>query len=68
MSNSKISALTSATTPLAGTETLPIVQSSITTKVTVASLTAGRAVTTGILNVTSGTNAGTITFSATYFV
>jgi hypothetical protein len=42
MSNSKISALTSATTPLAGTETLPIVQSSATTKVLVANLTAGR--------------------------
>lgn len=44
MSNSKISALTSATTPLAGTEVLPIVQSSATTQVTVANLTAGRAV------------------------
>ena len=47
MANSKISALTSATTPLAGTETLPIVQSGATTKVTVANLTAGRSVTTG---------------------
>lgn len=44
MANSKISALTSATTPLAGTEVLPIVQSGATTKVTVANLTAGRAV------------------------
>jgi hypothetical protein len=44
MANTKISALTSATTPLAGTETLPVVQSSATTKVTVANLTAGRAV------------------------
>jgi len=51
MSNSKISALTSATTPLAGTETLPIVQSSATTKVTIANVTAGRAVST--LSVTS---------------
>ena len=42
MANSKISALTSATTPLAGTETLPIVQSSTTKQVTVANLTAGR--------------------------
>lgn len=33
MSNSKISALTSATTPLAGTEVLPIVQSGATVKV-----------------------------------
>ena len=42
MSNSKISALTSATTPLAGTETLPVVQSSTTKQVSVANLTAGR--------------------------
>ena len=35
MANSKISALTSATTPLAGTETLPIVQSGATVKATV---------------------------------
>jgi hypothetical protein len=47
MANSKISALTSATTPLAGTEILPIVQSGVTTNVTVANLTAGRSVTTG---------------------
>lgn len=38
---------------------MPIVQGGATTKVTVANLTAGRAVTTGILTVTSGTNAGT---------
>jgi hypothetical protein len=42
MSNNKISALTSATTPVAGTEVLPIVQSSVTKKVSVADLTAGR--------------------------
>ena len=47
MSNSKISALTSATTPLAGTETLPIVQGGAPTKqVSVANLTAGRNVST----------------------
>lgn len=45
MSNSKISALTSASTPLAGTEVLPIVQSSTTKQVSVANLTAGRAIT-----------------------
>ena len=43
MANSKISALTSATTPLAGTEVLPIVQSSATVKVSVDNLIAGRA-------------------------
>jgi len=44
MANSKISALTSATTPLAGTETLPIVQSGTTKQVSVANLTVGRIV------------------------
>jgi hypothetical protein len=39
MANTKISALTSATTPLAGTETLPIVQSGSTVKATVANIT-----------------------------
>jgi len=44
MANNKISALTSATTPLAGTETLPVVQSGTTKQVSVANLTAGRVV------------------------
>lgn len=44
MANQKISALTGATTPLAGTEVLPIVQSGTTKKVSVADLTAGRAI------------------------
>jgi len=44
MADLKISALTSATTPLAGTEVLPLVQSSTTKKVAVSDLTAGRAV------------------------
>jgi hypothetical protein len=39
MANRKISALTSATTPLAGTETLPIVQGGATVKATVANIT-----------------------------
>jgi len=42
MADKKISALTSATTPLAGTEVLPIVQASTTVKVAVSDLTAGR--------------------------
>jgi filamentous hemagglutinin len=65
MANIKISALTSATTPLAGTEVLPIVQSSATTKVSVANLTVGRAVsalsfasTTGARFATSSGNVG----------
>jgi hypothetical protein len=44
MADTKISALTAATTPLAGTEVLPIVQSGTTVKVPVSSLTSGRAV------------------------
>ena len=40
MADTKISALTSATTPLAGTEVLPIVQSSTTKKITASSLLA----------------------------
>jgi hypothetical protein len=42
MADTKISALTAATTPLAGTEVLPIVQSGVTVKVAVSNLTAGR--------------------------
>jgi hypothetical protein len=42
MADTKISALTSASTPLAGTEVLPIVQSGSTVKVAVSNLTAGR--------------------------
>jgi hypothetical protein len=61
MANSKISALTSASTPLAGTETLPIVQSGATVKVPTNDLTVRNiraAATTGILQV-SGPTAGT---------
>jgi hypothetical protein len=42
MADKKISALNSSTTPLAGTEELPIVQSGATTKVSVDNLTAGK--------------------------
>lgn len=44
MADKKISALTGATTPLAGTEVLPIVQGSATVKVSVDNLTAGKTV------------------------
>jgi hypothetical protein len=53
MANTKISALTAATTPLAGTEVLPIVQSSATVKVAVSDLTAGRAVSAASLALTT---------------
>jgi hypothetical protein len=69
MADTKISALTASTTPLAGTEVLPIVQSGTTKQVSVANLTAGRAIsatqltlTTGNLIVASGQG---IDFSAT---
>ena len=72
MANTKISALTSASTPLAGTEVLPIVQSSTTKQVSVANLTAGRAVsalsfasTTGANFATSSGNVGIGTASPT---
>jgi hypothetical protein len=44
MADVKISALPASTTPLAGTEVLPIVQSSTTKQVSVADLTVGRSV------------------------
>lgn len=43
MADKKISALTAATTPLAGTEVLPIVQGGSTVKVSIDNVTAGRA-------------------------
>lgn len=45
MADKKISALTGATTPLAGTEVLPIVQGGNTVKVSVDNLTTGKTVT-----------------------
>jgi hypothetical protein len=60
MANSKISALPSASTPLAGTEVLPIVQGGITEQVSVANLTAGRSVDASTV-VVSGNNTGITT-------
>ena len=70
MANIKISALSASTTPLAGTEVLPIVQSGSTVKVSVANLTAGRAisatsVTASTGNFVVGTAGQGIDFSAT---
>lgn len=53
MADSKISALPASTTPLAGTEVLPIVQSGATKQVSVADLTAGRAVSAASLALTT---------------
>jgi hypothetical protein len=57
MADTKISALTAATTPLAGTEVLPIVQSGTTKKVSVNDLTTGKPVSMTKLtaNIPSGT-------------
>jgi hypothetical protein len=53
MADVKISALPLASTPLAGTEVLPIVQSATTDQVSVANLTAGRAVSAASLTLTT---------------
>jgi hypothetical protein len=61
MADKKISALTAATTPLGGTEVLPIVQSSSTKKVSVDDLTVKNVrsnATTGLLQI-AGPTAGT---------
>jgi hypothetical protein len=69
MADKKISALTAATTPLAGTEVLPIVQSGATVKVAVSDLTAGRAISATQLTLTTGNlivaNGQGVDFSAT---
>lgn len=61
MADTKISALTSATTPLAGTELVPLVQSATTKKVTVDNLTAGRAISAASLTVTGDVTVDTNT-------
>lgn len=64
MANVKISALPAATTPLAGTEVLPIVQSGVTAKVSVADLTLGRAITA--YSITDSTlTSGRVTYAGT---
>ena len=69
MADTKISALPAATTPLDGTEVLPIVQGGITEKVSVANLTAGRAISATQLTLSTGNlivaNGQGIDFSAT---
>jgi len=69
MADKKISALTASTTPLAGTEVLPIVQSSSTVQVSVANLTAGRTISATQLTLSAGNvivaNGYGVDFSAT---
>lgn len=54
MADTKISALPASTTPLAGTEVLPIVQGGVTKQVSVANLTAGRAISATEVTLTTG--------------
>jgi hypothetical protein len=54
MANIKISALPLASTPLAGTEVLPIVQGGITEQVSVANLTVGRAISATAITASTG--------------
>ena len=70
MADKKISALTAASTPLAGTEVLPIVQSGATVKVAVSDLTAGRAISATAITASTGnfivgTSGQGVDFSAT---
>jgi len=58
MANTKISALSSASTPLTGSEIVPINQSGVTDSVTVANLTAGRAVSAASLTTTGKVGVG----------
>jgi hypothetical protein len=58
MADTKISGLPASTTPLAGTEVLPIVQSGTTKQVSVANLTAGRD--TVINTLTAGLGSGSV--------
>jgi hypothetical protein len=53
MADLKISQLPAATTPVAGTEVLPIVQSGTTSKVAISDLTAGRSVAASDITVTT---------------
>ena len=61
MADKKISALTSASTPLAGTEVLPIVQSGATVKVSIENVTAGRTVNAASVLTTGNVGVGTST-------
>jgi hypothetical protein len=72
MADKKISALTAASTPLAGTEVLPIVQSGATVKVSVANLTDGRAISATNLTTTNAKmvsgSLGTIAIAGNYVI
>jgi hypothetical protein len=64
VADKKISQLTAATTPLAGSEVLPIVQSSTTVKVSVTDVTKGRTIQTTGINDNNNNEVITITTTA----
>ena len=71
MADTKISALSAASTPLGGTEVLPIVQSSSTVNVSIANLTAGRNISynnalPGYTSTATAAGTTTLTASSTY--
>lgn len=68
MADVKISALPAATTPLGGTEVLPIVQSGSTVKVSIADVTAGRTVNVAGLISAGNALVGTTTTFGTFSV
>jgi len=59
MADTKISALPAASTPLTGSEVVPLNQSGVTSNVTVANLTAGRSVSALSYTATGGTGGNT---------
>ena len=61
MADVKISGLPASTTPLAGTEVLPIVQSGQTKQVSIANVTAGRAIAASTVQVTTTIGVGAAT-------
>lgn len=65
MADVKISALPAATTPLAGTEVLPIVQGGTTDKVSVANLTAGRSVAAAALEIDANSASAAVRITQT---
>jgi len=64
MADTKISALTAASTPLAGTEVLPIVQLGSTVKVSAADITAGRTIGMAGANITGLTASSAVATDA----
>lgn len=65
MADVKISALPAATTPLVGTELVPIVQSGTTSRVSVDNLTAGKTVAASTVNVDANTASAAVRITQT---